>query len=58
MGEHQGEGGGYDRADALVWTLDRLIRDASAIAPRVRALGHEGANRAQEFPNPGSSECV
>lgn len=35
----QGEGGGYDRADALVWAVDQLMRDASAVAPRVRVLG-------------------
>lgn len=35
----QGEGGGYDRADALVWAVDQLMRDASAMAPRVRVLG-------------------
>lgn len=34
----QGEGSAYDRADALVWAIRELDRDASVQAPRVRVL--------------------
>jgi phage terminase large subunit-like protein len=34
----QGEGSAYDRADALVWAVRELRRDADMPQPRVRTL--------------------